>query len=138
MKKLLALLVCLGLIGCISVTRMEEVEFQIVSQQRSPQVRVYDYSYNDVYNAIINTLEKRLYFGVSRNHTTKDTIFSTHLVGSGNYFLRGDYMYLFKLESIDQAHTQVTLKAKGGLTTISNKDILDRYIPEELMYSKKE
>ncbi len=45
-------------------------------------------------------------------------------------------MYLFTFKSIDENHTEVTLKAKGGIGSVSDKDMLNKYVFEELEYSK--
>ena len=131
MRKATVLLIMLMLIsGCATI---EKGSYIAVSGQ-ARLVKVYDYPYVDVYNSIVNTLEKRLRLGISRNYTTEDTIFSTFAVG-GSVFGSG-YMYLFTLKSIDEDHTEVTLKSKGGLTSVSNNDMLNKYVSEELKYYK--
>ncbi len=125
--------------GCISAEKIQQGHFNVVSGQKKQIVRIYDYPYNDVYNAILNTLEKRLQLIVSRNYTTEDTIFSSAFKTGGDFsrHYKDAYVYLFKLKSIDDNHTEVTLKAKGDMYSISDTDMLNKYIPEELTYYKK-
>jgi len=69
--------------------------------------------------------------GVDNKFTTKDTIYSSHKVGKPSKWI-WTYAYLFTLNKIDDNTTQVILKASGGIGSISDKDMLDKYLPEEL------
>ncbi len=131
MRKILLTFLCFAVVGCATIERNT---YLVVSTQTNQIVKIYDYPYDLVYNSIISVLEKRLNLAISRQFTTEDKIFSTF--AAGHSILGSGYMYLFILKKIDENHTEVALKAKGGITSTSNNDMLDKYIPEELEYLK--
>lgn len=104
------------------------------NNSKKPLVKAYDYSYDIVYKAITNLLEGRLKLGVNRKYTTKDVIFSCYGMDS---LFKGSYGYLFYLKSISDECTEVSLKATGTFNTISDNDMLNKYLPEELEYMKR-
>ena len=107
-----------------------------VSYRNKELVRVYEYPYKDVYKAITSVLERRLKFHVHKKYTTEDTIYSSYTLSPVTFLYKGAYVYLFRLWRVDDTHTQVSLKAKGDITTVSDKDMMDKYVPEELEYLK--
>jgi len=132
------LIILLGLLlfllnGCASTDKYLITQ---VSSRHKEIVRVFEYPYKDVYNAIVSVLERRLQFGVNRKYTTQDTIYSSYALSPVTFLYKGAYVYLFKLKSIDDTHTQVSLKAQGPTIVVSDKDMMDKYIPEELSYLK--
>lgn len=135
MRRLIILwgLLALLLNGCASTDKYLIMQ---VSSRHKEIVRVYEYPYKDVYNAIVSVLERRLQFGVHRKYTTEDTIYSSYTLSPVTFLYKGAYVYLFKLKSIDDTHTQVSLKAQGPTIVVSDKDMLDKYVPEELTYLK--
>jgi len=132
MKKILLVLLCLALVGCATI---ERGSYLIVSGQNKVLTKTFDYPYNSVYSAIISTLEKRLNLAISRTYTNENTIFSTY--AAGHSILGSGYMYLFTLKKIDENKTEVTLKSKGGITSTSDNDMLNKYVQEELEYSQR-
>ncbi len=61
---------------------------------------------------------------------------SSYTLSPVTFLYKGAYVYLFKLKSIDGTHTQVSLKAQGPTIVVSDKDMVDKYISEELTYLK--
>lgn len=120
--------------GCASTDRYLIMQ---VSSRHKELVRVYEYPYKDVYGAIISVLERRLQFGVNRKYTTEDTIYSSYTSSPVTFLYKGAYVYLFKLESVDDTHTRVSLKAQGPTIVVSDNDMLNKYMPEELEYLKR-
>jgi starvation-inducible outer membrane lipoprotein len=117
--------------GCAS---MDNTLYGQVSARQKELVKIYDYPYDEVYKAIVSVLERRLSFHVQKTYTTNDTIYSSYASSPFTFLYKGAYVYLFKLKSIDSAHTQVSLKAQGPTIVVSDNDMLNRYIPEELKY----
>ena len=135
MKKVILFgMLILLLIGCAS---MDKNLFMQVSYKNKELIRVYEYSYKDVYDAIISLHERRLNFDVNRKYTTEDVIYSSYIPGPVTVFYKGIHGYLFRLWRVDDAHTQVNLKAHGSMISISDNDMLDKYLSEELEYLKK-
>lgn len=117
--------------GCAS---MDNTMYGQVSARQKELIKVYDYPYDDVYNAIVSVLERRLKFHVNKTYTTKDTIYSSYASSPFTFLYKGAYVYLFKLKSIDNKHTEISLKAQGSTIVVSDNDMLNRYVPEELKY----
>jgi len=109
--------------------------YDAVMEKPICQTRVYKYSYDVVYEAITSMLEKRLGYGVSRLYTANDIIYSNYLEAPPRGGCGFAYAYLFILKKLDDTHTEVSLKASGGVGSISDKDMLDRYLMEELKYA---
>ena len=142
MKKLVVILLCFGLVGCATVTRFDTQTasslYNAMTKKQISQKRAYDYSYDDVYRAIKNVLELRLRYGVSRLHTRDNIIYSSYLEAHHpGAFIGFAYSYLFELNEIDDSHTQVSLRASGGTGSVSDVDIMNKYIREELAYQEK-
>ncbi len=133
-KVILCSLLILLFTGCASTDRFLVMQ---VSSRKKELVRVYEYPYKDVYSAIVSVLERRLQFGVNRKYTTEDTIYSSYTSSPVTFLYKGAYVYLFKLERIDDTHTRVSLKAQGPTIVVSDNDMLGKYIPEELEYLKR-
>jgi len=133
-KVILCSLLILLLTGCASTDKFLVMQ---VSSRKKELVKIYEYPYKDVYNAITSVLERRLQFGVNRKYTTEDTIYSSYTSSPVTFLYKGAYVYLFKLKSVDTAHTQVSLKAQGPTIVVSDNDMLDKYVPEELDYLKR-
>jgi len=135
MKKIILFgILILLLSGCASTDRYLITQ---VSYRHKELVRVYEYPYKDVYDAIISVLERRLKFGVHRKYTTEDTIYSSYTLSPVTFLYKGAYVYLFRLWRVDDTHTQVSLKAQGPTIVVSDNDMLDKYLPKELEYLKK-
>lgn len=135
-KQLIAAWVILFLLsGCASAAFhvTKQGMYEAMSARAVNYSRVYDYPKEDVYDAIVSVLTKRLNYGVSRLYSTKDMVFSSfcEAPSRGQIF---NYAYLFNLKKIDDTHTEVSLKASGALWIVSDKDMLDRYVKEELEY----
>jgi hypothetical protein len=118
--------------GCASM--LEKGSYANAASRKKTLTKVYDCPFDTAYNAIINLLERRLRLGVSRKYTNADTIFSSY---RSPFTTKGAYGYIFKLKKIDANHTEVTLKACGTWNTVSDDDMLDKYIPEELGYIER-
>jgi len=138
MKEIIALIIlvlfisgCAGVIERGSYVQVSAPMTENAYLTKGVIIKVYDYSFDIVYKAITNLLEKRLRFNISRKYTTNDTIFSCY---TSAFTTRGAYVYLFRLKNIDANHTEVSLRAKGTWNTISDNDMLNKYIPEELAY----
>jgi len=117
--------------GCAS---MDDTMYGQVSARQKELIKAYDYPYDEVYNAIVSVLERRLKFHVNKTYTTKDTIYSSYASSPFTFVYKGAYVYLFKLRAIDNEHTEISLKAQGSTIVVSDNDMLNRYVPEELKY----
>ena len=130
-KTLVFLLACsifMNLIGCISVEMIKDTLYQEATA-KSVVTQVYNYPYSNVHKAIVDALEKRLHFDINRKYTKDDTITAIH------YSFGVLYAYVFELKKIDDSHTKVILRSRGSLLSVNDKDILSKYILEELEYS---
>jgi len=131
-KPLIFILSCcifMNLIGCISVEMIKDDLYSVAAAKKGI-TQVYSYPYLDVHNAIISMLEDELHFDISRKYTKDNTISAVH------YSFGVVYAYVFKLKKIDDRLTEVVLKSKGSLNSVSDKDILGKYLLGELEYSK--
>ena len=128
------IIVCVFFLGCSTIGQhpFSDSELHKAIQSRSQAyTKVYKYNYDDVYGAIISMLESRLYLGVDRKVTTKTEIYTSTTQGRAPLWR---YAYLFQLKKIDDNTTEVSLKASGGMGSTSDKDMLEKYLVEELVY----
>lgn len=121
--------------GCCSLDPKQDRTYEAVSNRPKSYSRTYDYSYDKVYSAVMRMLKTTLHLGVDQKFTTQDVIYTSSWQGD-QAFVNGEYAYLFRLEKVNEDHTKVTLKASGGYESISDTDMLDKYLPQELVYLK--
>jgi len=131
-KPLIFILSCcifMNLIGCISVEMIKDDLYSVAAAKKGI-TQVYNYPYLEVHKAIISMLEDELHFDTSRKYTKDNTISAVH------YSFGVVYAYVFNLREIDDRRTEVTLKSKGSLNSVSDKDILGKYLLGELEHTK--
>jgi len=135
MRKFLKLLLIgyffVSFTGCISVQMLKD---NLVREAKCKEgiTQVYNYPYSDVYKAIMDVLEKKLHFDIDRRYTNDYSIVSVHFSA-----FTVIYAYVFNLRKIDEKSTEVTLRSRGSLNSVSSKDILDKYLLRELKHLRQ-